>query len=333
MTSSVLVTGATGSVGPRVVQVLQDAGYHVRTLSSRAPQVGLLPQPVEVCVGDIANSSLVQSAMEGTAAVIHMAALLHVVNPSPDMLANYEQVNVAGTRAVVDAAIRSGVRRMVFFSTIAVYGYARRNPLTEESPTAPETMYAKTKLAAERIVLDAKRADGQSLGTVLRLGAVYGARVKGNYKRLLQALARGRFVPIGDGSNRRSLIYDQDVARAAVLAAEKPEAAGRIYNLSDGECHTLREIINAMSRALGRTPPRLHLPGAPVRLAAAMLDYFVRFSGRQSSSVRARLDKYLEDVVVVSKRIQNELGFRPQFDLVAGWRETVVGMRRMGELQ
>ena len=79
----------------------------------------------------------------------------------------------------------------------------------------PDTFYAQTKLAAEQIVLNARRAEGQPLGTVLRLGAVYGSRIKGNYRQLLKALAKRRFVPIGQGQNRRTLVYDRDEAHCS----------------------------------------------------------------------------------------------------------------------
>ena len=87
--------------------------------------------------------------------------------------------------------------------------------------------------------MNAKRKDGQLLDTMLRLGAVYGSRIKGNYERLLRALARNRFIPIGNGLNRRTLVYDKDVGRAAVLAVSHPAAAGRVFNVTDGEFHTL----------------------------------------------------------------------------------------------
>ncbi|MCJ7663527.1 MAG: SDR family oxidoreductase, partial [Desulfobacterales bacterium] len=126
-----------------------------------------------------------------------MAALLHIVNPPPELREKYERVNVGGTAMIADAAIKAGVKRVVLFSTIAVYGQAEGQVLNEQSPTHPDTFYAQTKLSAERIVLNARVADGQPLGTVLRLGAVYGSRIKGNYERLTHALARHRFIPIG----------------------------------------------------------------------------------------------------------------------------------------
>ena len=225
-TPHILMTGATGAVGPRVVASLFEAGYGIRTLSLDSPPRGLWPEGIDAQIGDVTDPGVVQSAMQGIDAVIHLAALLHIVNPPPELQREYERINVGGTATVVEAARSAGVGRLVFFSTIAVYGDSAGKVLTEDSPPHPDSFYAQTKLDAERIVLAAKREDGQPLGTVLRLGAVYGSRIKGNYRRLLLALARGRFVPIGPGTNRRSLVYDKDVARAALLAVRHPDAAG-----------------------------------------------------------------------------------------------------------
>ena len=259
-TSMVLITGATGAIGPRVVHALYQAGYQIRTFSVDAPTAGMFPPHVEVVIGDVTNKAAVQSAMQGVDAVVHLAALLHIVNPPPEMREKYERINVGGTATVVEAAIKAGVKRVVLFSTIAVYGPSDGCVLNEQSPTHPDTFYAQTKLAAEQIVLNARGADGQPLGTVLRLGAVYGSRIKGNYERLTHALARHRFIPIGNGLNRRTLVYDKDVGRAAVLAVSHPAAAGRVFNVTDGAFHTLNDIIESICSALGRKPPRFSLP-------------------------------------------------------------------------
>ena len=328
----ILVTGATGAVGPRVVASLVEAGCRIRTISLDSPPPGPWPASIETQVGDITDDSVVRGAMRGIDAVIHLAALLHIVNPHPDLQPEYERVNVGGTAIVVEAARQAGVERMVFFSTIAVYGGSAGGILTEDSPPRPHSFYAQTKLASERIVLAAKRADGRPLGTVLRLGAVYGARIKGDYRRLLLALARGRFAPIGPGTNRRTLVYDGDVARGALLAVRHPDAAGRIFNVTDGQFHTMNGIIKTLCNALGRRPPRLALPVGPVRCLTGVLEDCARSCGLQSPIVRAMVDKYTEDVAVDGQRFRRQIGFVPQYDLTAGWRETVAEMRQAGDL-
>ena len=177
-----------------------------------------------------------------------------------------------------------------------------------------------------------RAADGQPLGTVLRLGAVYGSRIKGNYERLTRALARHRFIPVGNGLNRRTLVYDKDVGRAAALAVSHPAAAGRVFNVTDGGFHTLNEIISTMCQALGRTPPRLSLPVVPVRFLAGIVEDMATMVKILPPIMRDTIDKYTEDVAVDSQRIQNELGFVPLYDLASGWKDTIQEMRRVGSL-
>jgi nucleoside-diphosphate-sugar epimerase len=330
--AKILVTGATGAVGPRVVTALFEAGCGIRTLSLDVPPRGLWPEGIDALIGDVTDPKIVQSAMQGIDAVIHLAALLHIVNPPPGLQKEYERINVGGTATVVEAARSAHVGRLVFFSTIAVYGDSEGRVLTEHSPPHPDTSYAQTKLDAERIVLAAKREDGQLLGTVLRLGAVYGARIKGNYRRLLLALARGRFLPIGPGTNRRSLVYDKDVARAALLAVRHPDVPGRIFNVTDGQFHMMNEIIETLCDALGRRPPRLTLPAGPVRRLAGVLEDGARSCGVLSPIVRATVDKYTEDVAVDGRLFCMLTGFVPRYDLASGWRETVSEMRQAGDL-
>jgi nucleoside-diphosphate-sugar epimerase len=219
------------------------------------------------------------------------------------------------------------VKRVVLFSTIAMYGPSDGRVLNEMSPTHPDTFYAQTKRAAEQVVLNARGADGQSLGTVLRLGAVYGSRIKGNYERLTRALARNRFIPIGNGLNRRTLVYDKDVGRAATLAVSHPAAAGRVFNVTDGGFHTLNEIIESICVALGRKPPWLSLSVGPTRTLIGLIEKGSLAIGIKTPVTRAIIDKYTEDIVVDGSLIQKELGFVPQYDLNTGWEETIREMR------
>jgi UDP-glucose 4-epimerase len=287
---------------------------------------------VEANVGDITDASVVQAVTQGVTIVIHLAALLHIVNPSAAVRERYERVNVGGTGALTAAASQAGVRRVVFFSTIAVYGDSRGRMLDEDAPACPNNAYAKSKLTAEAIVLGTRGSDGQPIGTVLRLGAVYGSGIKGNYRRLLDLLVRRRFVAVGNGRNRRTLVYDRDVAQAAALAAEHPAAAGRVYNVTDGQVHTMNEIVETICNALGRTPPRIRLPVGAVRLAAGVLEDAAGVFGRESPIDRAAIDKYTEDIAVEGRRIQAELGFVPKYDLTSGWREAILAMRQAGQL-
>jgi len=315
-----------------VVKAIRERGYRLRTFSLDSPPASEWPNDVDARIGDITDAAAVQSAMQHVDAVVHLAALLHIVNPAPRLKDKYFQINVGGTTNVMNAAARENVRRVLYFSTVAVYGDSGGCVLNEETPPNPKTFYEETKLEAEEIVLSARNEKGQSIGTVLRLAAVYGSRIKGNYRQLLKALSKGCFIPVGHGRNRRSLIYDKDVARAAVLALEHPNADGKLFNVSDGEFHTINHIVSTMCAALARKPPAFSLPERPARLAAGMLENLFRVAGRQTPISRAAIAKFTEDVAVDSRRIQEELGFEASYSLEEGWGDTIQEMRQNGEL-
>ncbi len=322
---TILVTGATGAIGPSVVTVCHDAGFRVRTLSIDPCERAILPADTETLVGNVCDVQAVDRAVEGTDTVVHLAAVLHRVGTEAGLNEDYRRVNVGGTENVVTAAVAHGVRRIVFLSTIAVYGSSGVDTIDEMTTPRPTTEYGRSKLEAEAVVRSA-RVDGQPIGTILRSAAVYGPRVKGNYLRLATAIARRRFVPMGPGRNRRTLAYDQDLARAVLLAATHPASAGSVYNVTDGEVHTLATIIRAIYRALGRRPPRLRVPLGAVRAVLGVYGKTCRLAGVEPIVTEATLEKYTEDVAVSGSLVQRELGFQPIFDLDTGWKETMASL-------
>lgn len=320
----VLVTGATGALGPTLVTRLSAERCRIRILLQPGTSARMLPDDVEIVEGDIDDASALEQAGAGVDCIFHLAALLHINNPTPELKPAYERVNVLGTQTLTRVAQAAGVRRLVFFSTISVYGPTHSDEIhTETSALAPQTYYAETKAQAEQIVLAAKRTmDGAPLGTVLRLAAVYGARIKGNYAILYEAIRRGWFLPMGRGQSRRTLVYDKDVAQAAWLAATHPDAAGRIYNVTDGAVHTLDEIITAVRGSLGKRPYRMHIPLSIAQVGAHVATALSRLAGHPYPADEL-LSKYTEDVAVDGSAIRRDLGFVPHYGLAQGWGELV----------
>lgn len=329
--ATVLVTGATGAIGPQVVQHLFAAGLYVRALVRQPTTLFDHLPAVECVVGDILDPASLERAVMGCRYVVHMAALLHINNPPPSLHRQFEAANIAGTQNVVAAASAAQAQRLVFISTFAVYGDSYGQMIDEQTETHPTTIYGHTKLAAENLVLGANGPGHLPWTVVLRLTSVYGARVTGNYNRLLNSIERGRFIPVGDSNHRRTLVYDADVAQAILLALQHSAAPGKIYNVTDGSSHTLREIIAAICAALDKPEPRFAIPPGPARLLIAAAERAVGLVGRRSPITVATLDKYLEDAPADASRIRQELGFQPRYDLQAGWQATVARMRKRGD--
>lgn len=313
-----LVTGACGVIGPILIDCLLSRGYTVRGLDVRSQQPDSFPENVNMDICDLSDEGALKEAVAGIDVIFHLAAKLHLNDAVSADKEDYKEVNVEGTRRVVEVAMNARVQRMVFFSTINVYGSSQQGSVHDEtSPIRPSSWYAQTKAQAESIVLAGLPS------VVLRLAAVYGPRMKGNYPKLLHALRKGHFFVIGEGQNRRTLVHIRDVCQAALLAAEHPDAVGRVYNVTDGQVHTLLEVIAAMCAALGKKPPRLRLSVAFVRPAFGLLEDGFRLLGWRSPVGRSTVDKLIEDLAVSGERMQQELGFKPTYDLFKGWRESV----------
>lgn len=315
---TVLVTGASGMIGPELIRALLARGHRVRALVRQSP-LRISGSALEIVHGDLANGTGLSGAVDGVDVVFHLAAKLHLNDPAADLYETYYNINVGGTRRLLEAATAAMVDRFVFFSTINVLGSTDGVAImNEESAVKPETLYARTKAEAEDIVRDFP-------GTViLRLAAVYGPEMKGNYPKLLNALKKGLFFQIGDGTNRRTLVHVKDVCEAALLAASAPQAVGALFHVTDGRIHTMSAIIDAICSAIGRPAPRAHVPVSWVRQIAAAIQIGFSIFGKPAPITTALVDKFVEDVAVSGDQIQHKLGFHPRYDLIEGWRNVLL---------
>ncbi|MEM7111603.1 MAG: NAD-dependent epimerase/dehydratase family protein [Chloroflexota bacterium] len=323
-----LVTGGTGAVGPALVHLLLEKGYEVRVLARRWPKDGRLPTDIDFVQGDITEAAIVETAVSNIDIIFHLAAKLHLNDPNPALYSEYQRVNVEATNQLVAAAQRASVQRFIFFSTINVYGESQPPQTFDETePLNPIGLYAQTKYEAEQAALSFYSPDGDPLSVILRLSSVYGPYMQGNYPRLVRLMRKGWFIPIGRGQNRRTLVFDQDVAQAALLAAEKPEALGQIYNITDGTTPTFQEILGAMYTALERPLPRVTLPDRPLRLGLALFEKLCTRLGKPSPIGTSTIDKLQEDMAVCGRKIQQQLNFRPQYNLQQGWQATIASWK------
>lgn len=316
-----LVTGATGMIGPALVnQLLKDA-WEVRILVRRSYDPSLFIGAVECVLGDIRDIQSLRAALKGIDVVFHLAAKLHINDPSSKQSEEYHRVNVDGALNVAQAAIEAKVKRMVHFSTIGVYGPSFGiEPYQETSPLNPHSLYAQSKIRSEEGILKLFHGHKLSSAVILRLSAVYGPRLQGNYHTLVKALQRGLFWPVGNGQNRRTMIYIDDLVRAVIIAAKHPKAGGTIFNVTDGKLHTLNDVLNAITCALGKKPPGFHLPGRPVQAFSTLVDHFTKSLRLPAPNLRLLVDKMMEDVAVSGEKFCRDLSFIPKYDLEKGWQ-------------
>jgi UDP-glucose 4-epimerase len=264
----VLVTGASGFIGRRLCAALRGQA-HVRAVLHHQDADG--PWDESVCV-DLAREDLARSACDGVDAVFHFAGKAHGVSERSEDEADYQRVNVDGTRRVLEAARASGVRRFVFGSSVKAMG-------ENDHHAGPTTAYGRSKLAAEQLVLHGGYAPEP---VVLRLSLVYGEGVEGNLGGMLRAVAAGRFPPPPRVANRRSMVHVDDVVRAAIAASQRAQPVGRVLVIGDGVPYSTYGIYAAMRRALGSEPARVALPTPAWRLLARAGDLAGTVLGRRA---------------------------------------------------
>jgi nucleoside-diphosphate-sugar epimerase len=320
MTSSskqLLVTGASGFLGSRIVDLALHAGWQVRAFD-RSPrtQIG----EVETFVGDIGDSALLRKASEGVTAIVHAAGLAHVFGPGAKDSNRFNAVNEAGTGNVVDAALESGVPHIVLVSSVSVYGGYHGAQCDETVTCHPQSPYAISKWRGELRATE-RIARGRGSLTILRFATIYGEGDRGNVAKLIGALDSGRFIWPGSGLNHKSLIYKDDAARACLRALECPVSGTRIFNVS-AQPATMREIVSAICQALGLPIPRLGIPQALLKTASAMS----RGLG-DPGQLSQQLQKFIRDDIYNGSKFETAFDFCAAISLSEGMRREVDFLR------
>ena len=275
-----LVTGATGFLGGAVCAELRAAGGWEITATGRNAEKGARIPADHFVPADLAKPGGAVTLARGHDAVVHCAALT-----SPwGRPAEFERANIIATAALLDAAISAGVRRFVHVSTPSIYGeHVHRENLTEKSPlpARPINEYARTKLAAERLVLAAR---DRIEVVVLRPHALIGVGDTTLLPRLVRAASHGKLRIIGDGRARTDLTCVENAALACRLALEADAAhvAGEAFNITNGEPTRLWDSLGQFLADAGLPTPRGRVPFALVWTGAALAEAWARYvSGKE----------------------------------------------------
>jgi nucleoside-diphosphate-sugar epimerase len=295
VTGPVLVTGAAGCVGRAVVERLAANGHDVVGLDL-APEPDGFPG-LRWIRADLTEPGACETALDGIGTVIHLAAKVHSVPRSAGEAEAFRRVNVAGTEMLLDAAIRQGAGRFLLASTVAVLAKARGGH---------SDAYADSKRAAEAAVL---RRRGEIGVVIARPTTVYGPHDRGNVCRLIRWIDRGLPPFLGDGSNRKSLVFVRNLAAALELLADRG-ADAQPYVVADVPAPTMAELAEAICRSLGRRNRWPRIPAGPVAATAAL-------AGRKGT-----VEKMTEETVFDASPL-HDLGFTPPCPFDEAIAETV----------
>jgi nucleoside-diphosphate-sugar epimerase len=324
---NVFVTGGTGFVGAHLVKALVARGDRVTALVRRpalAAQLGWSAD-VRLVRGDLSAEAALREGSTGADVVYHVAGQIAARN-----LAEFMACNRDGTANVLEAARDSGVRRVVFVSSLAVAGPTTPgHPIDETRPPAPVTDYGRSKLAAEVLV----RAMPFEW-TIVRPPVVYGEWDRGTLK-IFQLAQRGLVPVFGDGSQELSIIYAEDLARSLIAAGTSPAAAGRVYFAAHPAATTSRDLVLGVGRALGRerAPRILPVPALVARGVLWTAGTLAHLAGRATLLSADKSNEFLAPAWTCrSDALTRDTGWRAQVALDDGLRRAATWYREAGWL-
>jgi nucleoside-diphosphate-sugar epimerase len=254
-------------------------------------------------------------AAAGCDVVYHLAGAQHEANV-PDQY--FRDINVEGTRNVLEASRQAGVSRFVLGSTIGVYGSALDGQIDDTTELRPNNIYEITKLESEQLV---RRAGDDIEVSIIRISETYGPG-DARLLKLFRAIKKGAFFVIGDGKNLHQLVYVDDLLRALLSAAERPQAVDQAIVVAGNEPLTTMGMCGYIADAVDVPMKRLRAPLWPFDVAASVLETVCRPLGVQPPLHKRRLDFFRKSFVFDTSRAADLLGFTPTTTFRDGARAT-----------
>ena len=291
---SLLITGATGFVGSKLLKLLETSDFKICVLSRQQHP------DYETIICDLGQKQIPTSAIVSVDTVFHLAGFAHDLRDASKVEHLYRAINVNATVQLAELAAQQGVQRFVFVSSVKAGGVAIMGRcMTEEDQGEPEGIYGKTKREAELKLLEIGRQSCMHV-SIVRPSLIYGPGAKGNLAVMRSGIEKGWFPPLPETGNRRSMIHVDDLVRALLLVAEDDRADGEIFIATDGVPHSSRKIYEAICQQVDKTVPRWSVPKFLFDGVASV-----------SSRFRYKVEKLLGDEYYSSAKLES-LGFRAE---------------------
>lgn len=331
----ILITGANGWLGLGLAEWISkhrnEQTSEIRALvlpNSDSQKLRAILPNVRIFSGDLSNGSGLVDFFDGAkgAQLIHMAGVIH-----PKRVQEFYEVNRDGTSRLLEAAASAGVSRAVVVSSNSPCGC---NPHTdhlfdESSPYNPYMNYGRSKMEMELRALDL-HASGRIEVTVIRAPWFYGPNQPQRQKLFFEMVRDGKAPIVGNGENKRSMAYTENLAQGLILAAVSPVASGKIYWIADERPYSMNEIIDTIERLLETefdqkcAHKRLRLPGFASE-AALLLDAAIQKTGLYHQKIHV-LSEMNKTIACSVEKAKAELGYRPQVTLEEGMRRSLAEM-------
>ena len=325
----ILVTGGTGFTGKALVRRLLNDGHQVVALDF---QEGLKTQELrdwgaEVVIGTVTDKEIVDRCMQGVDIVHHLAAAFRQLNVPNSY---YWDVNVQGTRNVLEAAQRERVKKFVYCSTCGVHGNVDNPPGNEDSPINAADYYQQTKYEAEPIVKEYQHKGMET--TILRPAAIYGPGDPERFFMIFKRVNKGTFPMFGNGKTLYHPLYIDHLVDAHVLAQEPGKGVGEAYLIADEEYIEIKTLVQKTATALGVEVKIPHFPVMPVIVVGHICEKVCKPFKITPPIFPRRVDWYRQNRAFSIDKAKRDLGYAPHISIDEGLRRTATWYREEGYL-
>ena len=317
----VFITGGTGFIGSRLALRCLEQGDSVSVLgqennpAERENRTLIESKGAKVWLVPVTERQKIFELLSGIDVIYHLAAAQHEANV-PDQ--HFRDVNVEGTRNVIEAAVQSGVKRFVHGSTIGVYGSVFSGEINEASALRPDNIYGATKLEGEKLVLSYQ---DKLPVVIIRISETYGPGDR-RLLKLFRAIKKKAFFMIGNGKNLHHLVFVDDLTDGMLLAAASDTAVGKIFVLAGAEPVTGNEMAETIARQLGTRIPGIHLPLFPFLMAARIMETLLCPLGIQPPLHTRRMDFFRKSFIFSQEPTRMYLNYIPRHTFSQGIEKT-----------
>lgn len=313
---NITLIGASGFVGTRLLGLLNESQeqYTLRNIDKQ--QSYFFPQVTEI--GDVRDVEQLKEKLHDTDVVVLLAAE-HRDDVTPTSL--YYDVNVGGMRNVLAAMEANGVKRIVFTSSVAVYGLNKQSP-NEEHPTDPFNHYGKSKWEAEQVLQEWYKEHSDWNINILRPTVIFGERNRGNVYNLLKQISSGRFLMVGKGVNKKSMAYVGNIVAFIKFLIDEKKDGYNVYNYIDKPDFTMNELIDHVSTVLNKHIPSTHFPYWMGMLGGKCFDLLAWITGKKFSISSVRVKKFCATTEFDATKAHSS-GFKAPYSLGDGLARTL----------
>lgn len=324
----IALTGASGYTGGHLLKRLLARGDSVKALvreGSVTPE--LKASGAEIVNGILGSAPDAKRLVDGCEVVMHVAAVYRTAG-HPD--AYYREINVSGTRLLLEAAAAAGVRRFVHTSTVGVHGDVKNPPGDENAPIAPSDIYQETKAEAEAMAREFGKGHALEV-TIVRPGAIYGP-AETRLLKVFRGIARGRYAVVGSGRPHYHLVYIDDLVDGFLLALDRPEAAGETLIIAGPRSISQDDLAREIAQATGGSVWPFHLPAWPIQRLGDVVEAICVPLGLEPPIHRRRVDFWVKNRSFSIEKARRVLGYAPKVDVTEGVARTARWYRENGWL-